>query len=117
MRCAPANSPQRPSRQATHIRWLASWPRAPTGKGRGCTGTPRSSRLSIMRLKGRRRTKCGDYCLNLSTMKSMKGMKREFSELSNRVIGCAIEVHRVLGSWFVGIDVPMAHELKLNGIG
>jgi hypothetical protein len=30
-------------------------------------------------------------------MKSMKGMKREFSELSNRVIGCTIEVHRVLG--------------------
>jgi len=30
-------------------------------------------------------------------MKNMKGMKRELSELSNRVIGCAIEVHRVLG--------------------
>lgn len=28
-------------------------------------------------------------------MKSMKGMKREFTELSNRVIGCAIEVHRL----------------------
>ena len=33
--------------------------------------------------------------LNLFTM---KGVKREFSELSNRVIGCAIEVHRVLGA-------------------
>ena len=32
-----------------------------------------------------------------STMKNMKGMKREFGELFNRVIGCAIEVHRVLG--------------------
>ena len=31
-------------------------------------------------------------------MKSMKGMKREFSELSNRIIGCAIEVHRILGA-------------------
>jgi len=30
-------------------------------------------------------------------MKNMKGMKRELSELSNRVIGCAVEVHRVLG--------------------
>jgi PD-(D/E)XK nuclease superfamily len=30
-------------------------------------------------------------------MKSMKGMNREFSELSNRVSRCAIEVHRVLG--------------------
>ena len=28
----------------------------------------------------------------------MKGMKRQFSELSNQVIGCAIEVHRVLGN-------------------
>jgi hypothetical protein len=26
-------------------------------------------------------------------MKNMKGVKREFSQLSNRVIGCAIEVH------------------------
>lgn len=30
-------------------------------------------------------------------MKIVKGMKREFSELSNRVIGCAIEAHRVIG--------------------
>ena len=30
-------------------------------------------------------------------MKDMKNMKREFSDLSNRVIGCAIEVHRILG--------------------
>jgi len=30
-------------------------------------------------------------------MKSMKGEKREFSELSNTVIACAIEVHRELG--------------------
>jgi hypothetical protein len=35
-----------------------------------------------------------DDRLNLSTMESMKGMKREFS---NRVIGCAIEVHRIVG--------------------
>jgi GxxExxY protein len=27
----------------------------------------------------------------------MQSQKREFSELSNRVIGCAIEVHRALG--------------------
>ena len=29
--------------------------------------------------------------------KTTKGTKTEFDELSNRVIGCAIEVHRVLG--------------------
>jgi GxxExxY protein len=30
-------------------------------------------------------------------MKDMKGAKREFSDLSHQVIGCAIEVHRILG--------------------
>ena len=49
----------------------------------------------------------------------MKGMKREFSELSNRVIGCAIEVHRVLGAGLLesAYQQCLAHELKLNGIG
>ena len=49
----------------------------------------------------------------------MKGMKREFSELSNRVIGCAIEVHRVLGPGLLESTYQqcLAHELKLNGIG
>ena len=34
----------------------------------------------------------------MSYHEGMKGMKRQFSELSNQVIGCAIEVHRVLGN-------------------
>jgi len=52
-------------------------------------------------------------------MKSMKGVKREFSELSNRVIGCAIEVHRILGVGLLKSTYQqcLAHELKLNGIG
>ena len=51
-------------------------------------------------------------------MKSMKGMKREFSELSNRVIGCAIEVHRVLGPGLLESTYQkcLCHELELNKI-
>ncbi|MBI4514697.1 MAG: GxxExxY protein [Deltaproteobacteria bacterium] len=52
-------------------------------------------------------------------MKNMKGTKREFSELSNRVIGCAIEVHRVLGPGLLESTYQqcLARELTLNGIG
>jgi hypothetical protein len=52
-------------------------------------------------------------------MKSMKGMKREFSELSNRVIGCAIEVHRILRAGLLESTYQqcLAHELKLNVSG
>jgi GxxExxY protein len=57
--------------------------------------------------------------LNLRTMKSMKGTKREFSELSHRIIGCAIEVHRIVGPGLLESTYQqcLAHELKLNGIG
>lgn len=46
-------------------------------------------------------------------------MAREFSVLSNRVIGCAIEVHRVLGPGLLESTYQqcLAHELSLNGIG
>ncbi|MEA3311016.1 MAG: GxxExxY protein [candidate division WOR-3 bacterium] len=42
----------------------------------------------------------------------------EFDELSNRVIGCAIEVHRQLGPGLLEstYEQCLAHELKLNGI-
>ncbi len=42
----------------------------------------------------------------------------EFSELSNRVIGCAIEVHRRLGPRLLEstYEQCLAHELKLSGI-
>ena len=45
-------------------------------------------------------------------------MKREFSELSNRVIGAAIEVHRVLGPGLMESTYQhcLIHELKLNQI-
>lgn len=43
---------------------------------------------------------------------------REFSELSRRVIGCAIEVHRGLGPGLLesAYEQCLAHELRLNGI-
>ncbi len=45
-------------------------------------------------------------------------MKREFSELSSRVIGCAIEVHRVLGLGLLESVYRrcLARELELHGI-
>ncbi len=43
----------------------------------------------------------------------------EFDELSKRVIGCAIEVHRELGPGLLEstYEQCLAHELKLSGIG
>ena len=51
-------------------------------------------------------------------MKNMKGMRREFSEISHRVIGCANEVHRVLGPGLLESTYLqcLAHELRLNDI-
>jgi GxxExxY protein len=42
----------------------------------------------------------------------------EFDELSNRVIGCALEVHRTLGPGLLEstYEQCLAHELNLNGI-
>ena len=42
----------------------------------------------------------------------------KFDELSNRVIGCAIEVHRALGPGLLEstYEQCLAHELKLNHI-
>jgi GxxExxY protein len=48
----------------------------------------------------------------------MKGDKREFSNLSHRVIGCAIEVHRNLGPGLLESTYQqcLAHELHTNNI-
>jgi GxxExxY protein len=45
-------------------------------------------------------------------------MKLEFDDLSNRVIGCALEVHRSLGPGLLEstYEQCLAHELKTNGI-
>ncbi len=42
----------------------------------------------------------------------------KFSELSNKIIGCAIEAHRNLGPGLLEstYEQCLAHELKLNGI-
>ncbi len=46
-------------------------------------------------------------------------VKREFSELSNRIIGCAIEVHKVLGPGLLesAYKQCLCHEFRLNDIG
>ena len=46
----------------------------------------------------------------------MKG--RDFSELSNKVIACAIEVHKILGPGLLEsvYQQSLAHELTLNNI-
>ena len=43
---------------------------------------------------------------------------REFSELSNKVIGCAIEVHKALGPGLLesAYQQCLCHELRLNNI-
>jgi GxxExxY protein len=48
----------------------------------------------------------------------MKGKPKEFSALSNRIIGCAIEVHRILGPGLLESTYQqcLAHELSRNGI-
>ncbi|WP_341326575.1 GxxExxY protein [Methylotuvimicrobium sp. KM2] len=53
------------------------------------------------------------------TMKGMKIMKgREFSDVSTKVIGCAIEVHRTLGPGLLESTYLncLAHELNINQI-
>ena len=47
-----------------------------------------------------------------------KELRMEFSELSNRIIGCAIEVHRILGPGLLesAYEQCLAHELGLKGI-
>ncbi len=51
------------------------------------------------------------------TTKDTKSTKVEFDDLSNRVIGCAIEVHRQLGPGPLesAYEQCLAHELRRNG--
>jgi GxxExxY protein len=51
-------------------------------------------------------------------MKDMKNTSRQFSLLSNKIIGCAIEVHRHLGPGLLESTYQqcLAHELRINGI-
>ena len=52
------------------------------------------------------------------TTKDTKSTKVAFADLSNRVIGCAIEVHRTLGPGLLEstYEQCLAHELTRNGI-
>ena len=59
------------------------------------------------------------FVSTIENMAAMENTKIEFSELSNRVIGCAIEVHKALGSGLLesAYHQALCHELRLNGIG
>lgn len=54
----------------------------------------------------------------IGTTKNTKRAKMEFDELSNRVIGCAIEVHRLLGPGLLEstYEQCLARELQLHGM-
>ena len=54
----------------------------------------------------------------IGTTKDTKSTKMEFDDLSNRVIGCAIEVHRHLGPGLLesAYEQCLAHELSRNNI-
>jgi GxxExxY protein len=54
----------------------------------------------------------------MKIMKYMKNTSRQFSLLSNKIIGCAIEVHRHLGPGLLESTYQqcLAHELRINGI-
>jgi len=54
----------------------------------------------------------------MKIMKDMKNTSRQFTALSNRIIGCAIEVHRHLGPGLLESTYQqcLAHELRINGI-
>ncbi len=51
-------------------------------------------------------------------MEGKRKRPREFTDLTHRVIGCAIEVHRHLGPGLLEstYKLCLAHELHLNGI-
>ena len=54
----------------------------------------------------------------MKIMKDMKNTSKQFSPLSNKIIGCAIEVHRHLGPGLLESTYQrcLAHELSRNGI-
>ena len=59
-----------------------------------------------------------DRALRCEGLEGGKGQGVEFDELSRRVIGCAIEVHRVLGPGLLEstYEQCLAHELGLAGV-
>jgi GxxExxY protein len=60
----------------------------------------------------------GQWWREIVTTKDTKSTKMEFDERSNRVIGCAIDVHRYLGPELLEstYEQCLAHELNCNGI-
>lgn len=56
--------------------------------------------------------------INLSTTKNTKGTKIEFDDLSNKVIACALEVHRTLGPGLLEsvYEAALVHELVIHDI-
>ncbi len=51
-------------------------------------------------------------------LRALRGKKMKFEKLSNKVIGCAIEVHSCLGPGVLEstYEQCFAHELHINGI-
>ena len=52
------------------------------------------------------------------TTRARRTQRMEFDKLSNRIIGCALEVHRHLGPGLLEstYEQCLAHELKMGGV-
>lgn len=57
--------------------------------------------------------------MQLTEVEFASGSKKSFTELSQKVIGCAIEVHKTLGPGLLesAYQQCLCHELRLNHIG
>ena len=102
------------------VRGAGCWESRLSGSVRDRVSTRAMGEILWHRRKTRRKTEKTNFALKLGEcpIYSKRARRMEFDELSNRVIGCALTVHRELGPGLLEstYEQCLAHELKLNGI-